>query len=93
MRENEKRRTRTGANSNVIKVQRDALKRETEKLQRLCKDVSMLKVQLNNVREECDKMKRQRDVFVPQTQRAEANIQVIMQDTDTQRLETQNFRG
>jgi hypothetical protein len=70
------RARRTGVNSNAIKVERDALKRETEKLQRLCKDVSMLKVQLNIVREECDKMKRQRYVFVPQTQRAEANLEV-----------------
>lgn len=70
------RARRTGANRNAIKVERDALKRETEKLQRLYKDVSILKVQLNSVREECDRMKRRREIFVSQTRRAEANVHV-----------------
>jgi DNA uptake protein ComE-like DNA-binding protein len=54
----------TGVKSDSIMKERDDLRCEVKKLRHQCRGIPMLKMELNIVRTECDKLKRQRDFCV-----------------------------
>lgn len=77
----------------TMKVESDALKRETENLKAKIKETDLLQEQLNTANRLCDNMKRERDYLKLQARWAAGNRKAMTEDIHTLKLEIEQLRA
>jgi hypothetical protein len=84
---------RSEANIKATRNAVEALKVETEELRAQFKDYALLEKQLNTVRQQCEDIKKERNIFILKAQKAAESKGIIMIERDTLKLEIENLRA
>lgn len=80
-------------NSKVIRKVMEALKYETEEIRATFKNSALLEKELNTARQQCENIKKERNVYKLRAQRIAESRNDIKIERDALKLETENLRA